>query len=501
MTSKRSFLNAIKWAYAGNWGDRAFSALFAFVLAALLGPKDFGIISIAMVYITFLQMFLDQGFMAALVQKRGLEQEHLDAVFWMDVVLSMLLVAMSVLLSGWWAAKNHVVEASKLISVLSLCIPIQALAAVPSAMLSRTMDFKALSIRTNTATVVGGVVGIAMALAGFRVWALVGQQLIRDFTALILLWKLSPWRPRLEFSWAHLKSLTGFAVSNFTAQLGIFAEMQASSVLLGLLFGPVAVGLYRLADRLAGSVVAMATTSIQSVSLPEFARLQDQPAELRKSVLVCIRLSSTVTLPALSGLAAVSWALLACVGPQWVPASGALKLLCLIGMSIVFSCFTGPLLQALSRPHQLAALEWARMGIGTAFVIIVGLLVRNSPVERQLDGIALARFATMIGLVAPIFLYILMRLCGISFRELTSAVAPSVLASLSTVGAVLLLQFSGSLSSAKPLSLLLSEVSLGGVTGLAVLLALDAQLYGVVKSLALRTFRAVTPSVASTPVD
>jgi PST family polysaccharide transporter len=492
MTPKRTFLNAIKWAYTGNSGERGFSALFTFILAAVLGPRDFGMVAIAMVYVLFLQMFLDQGFIAALIQKKDLDQEHLDAVFWMDVVLSLLLVGVSVLLSGWWAAKNHAPEAAKLISVLSLCIPIQGLAAVQGAMLSRKLDFRALSIRSNTAVVVSGLVGIGMALTGFRVWALVGQQITRDSTALVLLWRFSPWRPRLEFSARHLRDLWGFASSNFVAQLAIFGEMQASSVLLGLLFGPAAVGLYRLADRLVSSVVAMATTSIQAVSLPEFSRVQNQPDELRKSVLICIRLSSTVTLPVLSCMAAVSRPLMATLGPKWTPAADALRILCLIGMSVVFSCFTGPLLQALSRPHHLAALEWARMAVGTALVVLAGLLVRTSTVDWQLMGIALARCATMTCLVAPIFLHILMRLGKISFRELTAAVAPSLLGSLSTVAAILLFQVSGALADTKPLTSLVAQMAVGGAAGLTVLLALDSQLYGMVASLGQRMLRSLS---------
>ena len=489
MASKKTFSNAIKWAYTGNSGERGFSALFTFVLAAMLGPRDFGTVAIAWVYISFLQMFLDQGFIAALIQKKDLEQEHLDAVFWMNVVLSLLLVGMSVLLSGWWAARNHAPEAAKLISVLSLCIPIQGLAAVQAAMLSRNLDFRALSIRSNTAVVVSGLVGIGMALSGFRVWALVGQQIVRDLTALILLWKLGQWRPRLEFSPSHLRDLWRFAGSNFLAQLGIFGEMQASSVLLGLLFGPAAVGLYRLADRLVSSVVAMATSSIQAVSLPEFSRLQSQPAELRRSALLCIRLSSTVTLPILSGMAAVAGPLMASLGPRWLPAADALRVLCVYGISIVFACFTGPMLQALSRPHHLAVLEWVRMAVGTSLVVIAGLLVRNSSIDRQLMGIALARCITMTCLVAPAFLLILMRLAGISWRDLRSAVAPSALASLASVVAASLFQFSGWLAGGRPWVLLSVECSVVGLTSATVLLLLDAQLWGIVASLQPRLMR------------
>src|SRR5579872_5888503 len=114
-TAQRSFLNSIKWAYAANWGERGFSALFMFILAALLGPRDFGVISIALTQILFLQMFLDQGLAAALIQRKDLEQEHLDAVFWMDLALSLVLVSLSVVFSGWWARLNHAPEAAPVI--------------------------------------------------------------------------------------------------------------------------------------------------------------------------------------------------------------------------------------------------------------------------------------------------------------------------------------------------------------------------------------------------
>jgi teichuronic acid exporter len=478
MESKKSFLNAVKWAYTGNWGERSFAAIFTFVLAAMLGPRDFGVVGIAMVYITFLQLFLDQGFMAALIQRKDLEQEHLDAVFWMDMVLSAFLVGMSFLLGGWWAARNHAPEVARLIFVLSLCIPIQGLSVVQSAILSRNMDFKALSIRSNVAVLVAGAIGIGMALTGFGVWALVAQQLAKDVMALLLMWKLSAWRPRLEFSWKHLKDLMSFSVSNFTAQLALFAEAQSGSIFLGLFFGPVAVGLYRLADRLVSCAVSMATVSIQSVSLPEFARHQSNPEELRKSALTCIRLSSSFTLPALSGMAAVSWALMATLGPKWLPATDALRVLCLMGVATVFACFTGPMLQAMSKPHQLAALEWGRVIVGTALLLGVGYFVRNDTISTQIMGIALARTITMTLLVMPIFLALLMHHSKVSLGALTATVMPSVLASLAAVAGVGLFHLSGWLAGGKPLFLLAAEITVGGTAGLAVLLAADPQLRG-----------------------
>jgi len=475
MAKQKSLLNALKWSYSATWGERAFSALFTFVLAALLGPRDFGVISIALVYIGFLQMFLDQGLVAALIQRKDLEQEHLDAVFWVDMTLSFFLVGVSFLLSRWWGQVNHAPQAAVVISVLSLCIPIEGLAIVQKTLLTKEMDFKSLSIRSNCSVLVSGVVGIGMAYMGYGVWSLVAQQIVRDLTALALLWTLSHWRPRFEFSWKHLKDLTSFSTHNFVAQLGIFADGSAGTVLLGLFFGPVAVGLYRFADRLMNTVIVTATSSIQWVSLPEFSRVQDDPAELRKSALTFIRLSSTLTLPGLAGLAAVSGPLMVTMGPMWVPAANVLRLLCFVGMFIIFAYFTGPLLQALHKVRLLAIVEWARAIVGFIFLLTAGIIASHAPVASQIMAIAIARFLTAALLVTPVFVYLLMRYADIPFRELLAAVLPSLLTSSGVTLAVFLFQMSGWFSGGKPVILLASEVVIGCAAGLPILLLVDSQ--------------------------
>jgi PST family polysaccharide transporter len=488
MTHQRSFLNAVKWAYIANWGQKGLSSLFVVIMASVLGPKEFGMVSIAIVYIAFLQMFLDQGFMAALIQRRDLRDEHLDAVFWMDQVLAVLLVGVSILLSGWWAARNHAPAAASLISVLSLDIPLMALINVQSALLNREMNFKRLSICANVSALVGGIVGVGMAVAGLRVWALVGQQLAKDATAAILLWKWSHWRPRFEFSSKHLKELTGFSVGNFMAQLGIFADLQASSVILGLFFGPVALGLYRIADRIMSSVITLAMSAIQTVSFPEFSRLQHQPEELRKSALSCVRLTSAITVPALAGLAAVSTPLMATIGAQWLPASPVLKLLCVLGIAIVFAYFTGPLMQALGRTREVAILEWARMAIGTLVLLGAVFAVRNGSIPLQIMGIAMARLFTGALLVAPFFVYILIRLSGLSLREFVLAVIPATVSAASVIGAVVLVDLAGWFQFGRPIILLMAEIAVGGVVGAIVLLGLESQLRKAVSGLLYRSF-------------
>ena len=470
----KTFMNALKWAYTANWGERAFSSLFMFILAALVGPRDFGIIALAMIYISFVQMVQTQGFQTALVQRHCLEGEHLDTIFWTNGILACFALTLSILFGRWWAALNHVPMLSAYIAVLSICIPLQGMTVVHSALLQRHMDFRSLSLRANVSVICGGSVGLLLAWTGKGIWALVFQQITRDLVALVLLWKLAKWQPRLRFSTRHLRDLLGFSFSNLAAALAVFVDGQGGAIVMGALFGPVAVGLYRLAERVVSSVSSVAVSSIQAVSLPEFSRLQNDPAALKRSVRDCIRMSAIVTIPAMAGLIAISTSLMSALGPKWYPASGVLKLLSLLGMFYMFSMFTGPLLQALNRPNHLAVLEWSRTAVGTVFLVVAAWFVRNSDIQSQIIGLALVRCLFGIVLVTPIYFYLLLRLGRLTLRDAVTSIFPSVMSAISILGSAALLQIPGLLSDMSTAFRLAIQICVGGFAGIAILLVFDS---------------------------
>ncbi len=481
MEEQKSFLNAVKWAYSLYWGGKGISALIFFVLAGLLGPKDFGTVAIATVYIAFLQIFLDQGLATALIQRKNLEQAHLDAVFLVNLALGLGLVLISFLFSRQWAAFNHAPEASSVIRVLSLSIIIEALSSVQTALLQRQMNYRTLSIRTNAATLVSGIVGIGMALLGFGVWSLVSQQLLRDIIALVLLWRMTSWRPSFRFSWASLSELLSFSVPHFITQLASFADGQVASIVLGAFFGPVAVGLYTFVERAVATIVSMSSGSIHIVSFSIFSRLQDSRADLRKSVTTSLRMSSVASLPALAGLAVTSDLLMATMGKSWIPASDALKILCFSGAAMVFASFANPLIQALGKPQHSAALEWGRVVVGIAALTAAGWLARNTSIQKQVLFIAEARFFTSVLLIFPVFLYILLKRAGITLLDFLRSIFPSILASIAVISSVGLFRHLGMFAQSQPAIALGEEVAIGAVAGLTTLIFADAKARDVVR--------------------
>jgi PST family polysaccharide transporter len=204
---QHSFFGSLKWAFYMTWADRAFSVFFTFLLAAILGPRDFGIVALALIYIAVVQLLLEGGIQTAVVQREGLEDDHLDAAFWVNLGWCLLLAAASFLLAGWWARLNGVPELKQVVQVLSALLVIYGLTIVQLGLFQREMRFRALAIRETLAVLVGGVLGLVLALRGAGVWALVAQQLGFAVTQLVLLWAMSTWRPRFRFSRSHAVSL------------------------------------------------------------------------------------------------------------------------------------------------------------------------------------------------------------------------------------------------------------------------------------------------------
>lgn len=458
-----------------NWGEQLISAALAFVLAAVLGPADFGLIAIAMVYILFIQMFLDQGLVAAIIQRKDLQPGHLDSVFWLTQGVSILLVIVSIALGSWWANVNHIAKLASLISWLSITIPIESLAVVQKAVLQREMDFRSLSIRTNLSVIAGGIVGLTMALMKFGVWSLVGQQIATNSCALVLLWSLSHWRPGFRFSAEKLRELFHFSIANFVAKMGVFANSQIDVILMGMFFGPVAVGLYRFAARAMTTIFKISQFSLMSVSLPEFSRWQDNPIKLRTSVLSCVRLCGVLTIPALAGLAATSNLVMGMVGSKWVGAGAGLKVLCVLGMFEGFSQFAGPLLQAVGRPKLLAAFAWLQTALNAALLVLASLLLRGATDRIVVLGVSLTHLVALFLVGIPLAMYSLRRFCQVTIADVLKKLSPSLIAGAATAVVALVPQYLGLFEGVRPILSLAVLVAISAPVGVTIVLALDPE--------------------------
>lgn len=480
--NQKKFLSSGKWSVFANVANEGILALVTVVLAALLSPADYGIVGLAYIYISLLQVLSRFGFNTALIQRKELFDRHLSSVFWLNLGVCLLMLIGAALSSPLWASANEQPALRWITLALATLLPIQGLTTVQEAILKRDMAFKSLALRTNTATAVGGVVGVATALLGFGAWALVLQQFVREMVALVFLWRLSKWRPTLTFSWTALRELFGFAFKSFLGQLGIFFQHNVDGIVMALYFGPAALGIYRFNARLIEMVLKFLPRAMQMVSLPHFSKLQDDHPELLRNLYFGSRVTCAFTIPLFGCLAGFSHVFLGALGTEWLSGRQSLQVLCVLGAIRVIMVFMGPTMQAVARPGADTALTWV---VGFANVIAVCLcapMMTDFALAEQVTGIALLRLGAYCILLVPVQLWLVKRAVGVSPLKLFRAALPSLVIA-ACIAAVLSLGFSSAALTYSNNFLIPLMGALSLVVWYALLRLMDNQSYALIGKL------------------
>lgn len=468
---------ALGWSFVLNGGQMAATAILSFVLAAILGPEAFGTIAMANVFVLFVQIILRQGMIPALVQRENLTPVHSDTAFWLMLAGGAGLGAVVAGSSGLWADLNRLPELGPVLVGLAPVLPIRASVLVQDALLRRDLDFRLLAVRTNAAVLSGGALGVVLAVMGAGVWALVGQQLMAAVVEAAVLWRVTEWRPSLRFSAAAYRDLLGFSSRSALASIGVFASQRSDALLLGLFFGAVPVGLYRMAARLLSMIVQMIVSPIQSVSLPGLAEVQTDGAAVVERYVAMLRLAAALSFPPLACLVIARDSVLGLLGADWLAAADVLAILSIATATEIVALFVGPALQAMGRPGRLAQLSWISGAAGTAALVVVGVVFSDASLEQQLTATAVVRTALMVLVVTPITLRYLYRFVGVSWRDvwtaLRSPLAVTIVVSLSA------LAMSAGLrpASSSPVVRLLGIGVVAGLIQLALLYRLEPGVY------------------------
>jgi O-antigen/teichoic acid export membrane protein len=292
------------------------------ILARLLMPRDFGLVAMVMTVTGFLRVFKDAGLSTATVQRERVTHAQVSNLFWINVAvsaLSTLIVAASAPILGWFYHDSKVINITLYLSVTFLMngFTVQHLA-----LLKRQMRFKALAVIEVGSMAVGFVVGIVMALLGYRYWSLVGSSLSMEAAGLAFTLSISRWRPQLPSKRSGIRPLVTFGAHRTAGDLVMSVSRGCDNLLIGRFYGSTAVGLYSRASILLIRPLEMFLAPINSVFMPALSRLQSQPARYRSTFL---RLYEAIALSSLffTGLLlAVSHPLtLVLLGPKWEQAA------------------------------------------------------------------------------------------------------------------------------------------------------------------------------------
>jgi O-antigen/teichoic acid export membrane protein len=272
---KQKATNAFIWDMAGVFAKQGVAFFVSIFLARLLLPGEFGLVAMALVFISISQVFADFGLASALIQNKDNTSLTYSSVFYFNIAVGVLLFMLFWLVAPFIGQFYGNEEISTLVRYLSFNFIISSFNQIQQTILRKNIEFKKIAIRASISQVASGVLAIVLAYRGWGVYALVVQNLVGSFLGTLLLWQVAEWKPRLEFSWTEVKKLRGFSVYVFLSYVATRIVAQLDTLIVGKVFSANTLGLYSRASSLNSLVTTFSSASISKISFPLMSQLQN----------------------------------------------------------------------------------------------------------------------------------------------------------------------------------------------------------------------------------
>lgn len=322
------------WSAADAFIGQGVTFIVGIILARILSPEEYGLIGIVTIFTTVMLGVVDSGFSNALIRKVKVTEDDYSTLFYFNLLVSILMFALLFVVAPWIAQFFERPQLISLTRVMGSLLIFQALSIVQYTILSRNVDFKTKTKASVISAIISGIVGIAMAYAGFGVWALVAQQLARQLLYSVCLWILNKWWPKLRFSVESFKYMWGFGWKLLLSGLLDKIWSQLYQTVVGKFYNPATLGQYTRAKEYAGIFSTNFTNIIQRVSYPVLSQVQDDKERMVGGYRKIIKTTMFVTAVIMISTGAVAEPLIYClIGPQWGEAASYLPLIC-VSMSL-----------------------------------------------------------------------------------------------------------------------------------------------------------------------
>lgn len=346
-TLKQRTARGLLWGGLSNGTVQLLNAVFGLILLNRLTPDDYGMMAVLVVFSNVAGCIQESGFTAALANKKAARHEDYNAVFWFDVLVGTVLYAILFMSAPAIARFYHEPELFPLARFVFLNFWITSIGAAHYAYMFSKMMVKQNSIISVTALLVSGVIGVTLAFAGLKYWALAVQNIVYVTLTMVLRWWFSPWRPTLHIDLRPAWQMWGFSWKLLVQNLFLQLNNNVFGVLLGHYYTKHVAGVFSNARKWNDMAVATVGGMVQGVAQPTLTQADDgdqrtglgaETAEhaegygrLRAVFRKMLRFTCFISFPCLLGMTLISEDFIVCLIPKWTESTPLLAILCIYG--------------------------------------------------------------------------------------------------------------------------------------------------------------------------
>lgn len=350
---------SLKWNTVDRVASQVLYGVVGIVLANVVSQEDFGLVGALLVFQSFAIIFADSGFGSALLRQKHTTQEDYSTFFWFNLIVSVAIYFIlwfgAPLIADIFQGDRRLIPLSK---VMFLTFVLNALAIVQINRLMKEMDVRMVAISNLIAQIVGGGLGIGLALGGFGAWALVWQSVTLAGVKTIILWLTGHWWPSFCLRKESFRKIWRIGLSVFSSSMLNTVFLSIYSFVIGAFYSLRSLGVYTQADKWSKMGSASMSQIFTSSFVPLLARVQDSPSDFHRYMTKINRFVAFLVFPLLAGLAVVGEPLFhTFFGNKWDSAIPLFQILCVRGIPVVLVSLYGNYMLALGYGKRLFSIE------------------------------------------------------------------------------------------------------------------------------------------------
>ena len=379
MNIRKSVIWGVVWKFAERIIAQVVSLVVTIIIARLLDPSDYGVVSIVTIYFAFANVIISGGLNTALIQKKNADQDDYNTVFTISFAVSAIIYLLLYFTSPLIARIYNQPILVSVFRVLGLSLPIYALKSVACAYISANLQFKKFFFATLGGTLVSAIVGIVMALNGFGAWALVAQQLTNTTIDTLILFLVTKLKLSFIIATDRINGLLRYGYKILLSSLLGVTINQINPLFIGLKYTSEDLSFYTKGVSFPETLSSSMTYTISAVLFPALSKYQDDKEELLRYTRLYMSLSSFVVFPVMLGFAGVAENFVALfLGNKWIPTVYYIQIACIAMMFDVIAAGNCETIKAMGRSDVFLSIEVVKKS-GYVITLLLFLLLTDSP--------------------------------------------------------------------------------------------------------------------------
>lgn len=327
---KSKAITGILWGGFSNGAQQVLGLIFGLYLARQLTEKDYGLIGLLTVFSLLASSIQESGFINALANKKDITKRDYNAVFWFNILLSLLLYALLYFIAPYISLYFKTPELTVLSRVLFLGFVIGSFGIVHSAYLFRNLKVKERALATTLSVLFAGIIATIMVHFKYAYWSLVAQTLTYNLCYTSICFYFSNFRPTLQIDFQPIHQLWKFSSKILTSNLISHLNNNILTLYLGRFFSKESVGVYTQASKWSNMPQGIISNMSHGFAQPLLAKLENDTNQQNTVFLKLLRFISFMTFPTLALLCIVSREfILITITEKWSKAIPFLQILCI----------------------------------------------------------------------------------------------------------------------------------------------------------------------------